>query len=83
MNDLFRPVLRRFVLVFFDDILIYSTTKDDHYSHLQYVFDTLLQNHYHAKDTKCVFGVSEISFLGHRISSLGVAPEPEKIASIQ
>lgn len=74
MNDLFRSVLRRFVLVFFDDILIYSATKEEHYTHLKYVFDILTQNHFYAKDSKCVFGVSEISFLGHRISFHGVAP---------
>lgn len=83
MNDLFRPVLRRFVLVFFDDILIYSTNKEDHYAHLHYVFQQLLHNQFYAKASKCVFGVHEISFLGYKISGLGVAPEPDKIQSIQ
>ncbi|KAK9071834.1 hypothetical protein SSX86_008263 [Deinandra increscens subsp. villosa] len=83
MNDLFRKVLRRFVLVFFDDILIYSDTKENHYSHLKFVFETLLQNQFHAKPSKCVFGVQEISFLGHRISAVGVSPEPDKIQAIQ
>ncbi|KAJ0483369.1 putative nucleotidyltransferase, Ribonuclease H [Helianthus annuus] len=83
MKDLFRPVLRRFVLVFFDDILIYSGSKEEHYNHLRYVFDALLQHQFHAKASKCVFAVSEISFLGHRISCKGVSPEPDKIASIQ
>ncbi|KAJ0575909.1 putative nucleotidyltransferase, Ribonuclease H [Helianthus annuus] len=83
MNDLFRSVLRKFVLVFFDDILIYSASKEDHYAHLQFVFQTLRDNHFHAKASKCVFAVHDISFLGHRISGFGVRPEPEKIASIQ
>ncbi|GKD95410.1 ty3-gypsy retrotransposon protein, partial [Tanacetum coccineum] len=83
MNDLFRPVLHHFVLVFFDDILIYSRNRAEHYTHLRYVFHKLQQNHFHAKASKCVFGVTDISFLGHRISGQGVSPEAEKIAAIQ
>ncbi|GKC42238.1 ty3-gypsy retrotransposon protein [Tanacetum coccineum] len=83
MNDLFRPVLRHFVLVFFDDILIYSSTREEHYTHLRYVFHKLQEHQFHAKASKCVFGVTDISFLGHRISGQGVAPEAEKIAAIQ
>ncbi|GJV48363.1 ty3-gypsy retrotransposon protein [Tanacetum coccineum] len=83
MNDLFWPVLRHFVLVFFDDILIYSRTREEHYTHLRYVFYKLQQNHFHAKASKCVFGVTDISFLGHRISGQGVSSEAEKIAAIQ
>ncbi|KAL7585896.1 uncharacterized protein LOC111901634 [Lactuca sativa] len=55
MNDLFRVVLRKFVLVFFDDILVYSPSMDKHCEHLQFVFHTLLTNKYHAKESKCVF----------------------------
>ncbi|KAJ0494721.1 putative nucleotidyltransferase, Ribonuclease H [Helianthus annuus] len=83
MNDLFRSVLRKFVLIFFDDILIYSKDLQQHYDHLRLVFNTLLSNQYFAKPSKCVFAVNEVSFLGHRISSKGVAPEPDKIHSIQ
>ena len=83
INDLFRPVLRHFVLVFFDNILIYSSNREEHYAHLRYVFHKLQQHHFHAKASKCVFGVPEISFLGHRISGKGVSPEAEKIAAIQ
>lgn len=83
MNDLFRPVLRKFVLVFFDDILIYSRTREDHYNHLKFVFQTLHQHNFFAKPAKCIFGVPDISFLGHRISAKGVAPEPDKIEAIQ
>ncbi|GKB98047.1 ty3-gypsy retrotransposon protein [Tanacetum coccineum] len=83
MNDLFRPVLRHFVLVFFDDILIYSSNREEHYSHLRYVLHKLQEHQFHAKASKCVFGVMNISFLGHRISGQGVAPEAEKIAAIQ
>ncbi|GJV03650.1 ty3-gypsy retrotransposon protein [Tanacetum coccineum] len=82
MNDLFRPVLRHFVLVFFDDILIYSSTREEHYTHLRYVLHKLQEHQFHAKASKCVFGVMDISFLGHRISGQGVSPEAENIAAI-
>nr|GEU33567.1 reverse transcriptase [Tanacetum cinerariifolium] len=83
MNDIFRDVLRRFVLVFFDDILIYSSTLEEHYEHLRHVFSTLSEHRYYAKLSKCVFGVTEVQYLGHIISSAGVATDPEKIQSIQ
>ncbi|KAK9073457.1 hypothetical protein SSX86_007781 [Deinandra increscens subsp. villosa] len=83
MNDIFRKVLRRFVLVFFDDILIYSPSKELHYLHLRHVFQTLVTHQFSAKPSKCVFAVSDVSFLGHRISSQGVAPEDDKIEAIQ
>ncbi|KAL4569364.1 hypothetical protein LXL04_025000 [Taraxacum kok-saghyz] len=83
MNDLFRTVLRKFVLVFFDDILVYSPSITSHYEHLHFVFHTLLQHNYHAKPSKCSFAANEIPFLGHIISANEVAADPEKIAAIQ
>lgn len=72
-NDLFQPALRRFVLVFFDDILIFSFSNENHYKHLQVVFEKLREHHFHAKPSKCMFDMHEISFLGHKISANGVA----------
>ncbi|GJT91560.1 ty3-gypsy retrotransposon protein [Tanacetum coccineum] len=83
MNDLFRPVLRKFVLVFFDDILVYSDSIQTHYDHLRFVFQTLIENHYHAKASKCVFAVRSIPFLGHIISAEGVQADPDKLKAIQ
>lgn len=82
-NDLFHTVLRKFVLVFFDDILTYCRSIQDHYNHLRYVFETLVKNRYYAKGSKCVFAVGDLSFLGHRISAKGVSPELEKVEAIQ
>ncbi|KAF5778414.1 putative nucleotidyltransferase, Ribonuclease H [Helianthus annuus] len=83
MNDVFRPFLRRFVLVFFDDILIYSPTWSDHLSHLRLVFQTLLDNKLVAKLAKCVFGQTTVGYLGHVISAQGIEVDPDKIKSIQ
>ncbi|KAJ0493125.1 putative nucleotidyltransferase, Ribonuclease H [Helianthus annuus] len=83
MNDVFRNALRRYVLVFFDDILIYSATRDQHYQHLHSVFQTLANINFFAKPSKCIFAVDSISYLGHIISSKGVEAEPDKLQAIQ
>lgn len=83
MNDLFRPYLRRFVLVFFDDILIYSPTVASHVKHLEIVLTLLFQHHFYANYKKCSFGNTEVSYLGHIISGQGVAADPEKIAAMK
>ncbi|KAL4582832.1 hypothetical protein LXL04_007393 [Taraxacum kok-saghyz] len=83
MNDIFQDVLRKFVLVFFDDILIYSPSLDLHYQHLRHVFSTLAAHQYHAKYSKCTFAIPEIPYLGYIISAAGVRAEPDKLESIQ
>ena len=72
MNDVFRPYLRRFVLVFFDDILVFSSTLENHLEHLRIVLELLQQHRLYAKRSKCVFGCPEVEYLGHIISSQGV-----------
>jgi len=79
MNDIFRPFLRKFVLVFFDDILVYSRSLDAHLHHLHTVLTVLHSNNLFAKASKCRFGVSEIEYLGHLISSQGVRADPSKL----
>lgn len=82
MNSTLEPYLRKFVLVFFDDILVYSKTWDDHISHLQQVLGTLRQHQFFANFKKCDFGREEIQYLGHVISQKGVAIDPQKVESI-
>ncbi|XP_030964149.1 uncharacterized protein LOC115985337 [Quercus lobata] len=67
MNSIFRPYLRKFVLVFFDDILVYSQSMDAHL---------------YAKQSKCVFGCTEVEYLGHVISGEGVKADPKKISAM-
>lgn len=83
MNDLLRPYLRKFVLVFFDDILIYNSTYVDHLSHLHTVLNLLVTNQFFAKLSKCVFAVSSVHYLGHIISDGTMAPDPSKVAAIK
>ncbi|KAF0930590.1 hypothetical protein E2562_033754 [Oryza meyeriana var. granulata] len=82
MNAVLRPFLRQFVLVFFDDILIYSATWADHLRHLRAVLSMLRQHQLFVKRAKCAFGVSSVSYLGHVISAEGVAMDPAKVQAI-
>ncbi|KAL0361121.1 UNVERIFIED_CONTAM: Retrovirus-related Pol polyprotein from transposon opus [Sesamum radiatum] len=82
MNDLLRPHLRCFIIVFFDDILVYSSTWADNLFHLSVILDLLLSNHFFAKFSKCSFGVSTVNYLGHLIFADGIHPDPSKLQMI-
>ncbi|XP_062104134.1 uncharacterized mitochondrial protein AtMg00860-like [Humulus lupulus] len=82
MNRLFSPFLRRFVIVFFYDILIYSRNISDHVFHLRMVLQLLQDNSFYAKVTKCSFFQSTIDYLGHLVSAKGVSVDPSKIAAM-
>jgi hypothetical protein len=79
MNDVVRPFLRRFVLVFFDDILIYSKSWADHHRHIRAVFSELRRHQLFVKRAKCASGASSVAYLGHVISEAGVAMDPTKV----
>ncbi|MCH94789.1 transposon Tf2-1 polyprotein, partial [Trifolium medium] len=81
MNDVFRHLLRR-VLVFFDDILIYSRGWDSHMRRLEDVLHLLAKHQLVANQKKCSFGRKSIDYLGHLISAAGVAVDPSKISSV-
>ncbi|KAE8664148.1 Detected protein of unknown function [Hibiscus syriacus] len=82
MNRVFRPYLDQFVVVFIDDILIYSSTEAEHDEHLKIVLRTLREHRLYAKLSKCEFWLQEVSFLGHIISARGVQVDPSKIEAI-
>ncbi|MCH82779.1 RNA-directed DNA polymerase (Reverse transcriptase), partial [Trifolium medium] len=80
MNRIFQPYLDKFVVIFIDDILIYSQNPQEHAKHLRIVLQTLREKKLFAKLSKCEFWMSEVKFLGHVISQGGVAVDPSKIA---
>lgn len=83
MNEIFRRHLRRFVLVFFDDILVYSPSWSTHLEHLETVLKLLREHQLVAKRSKCLFGQPIVEYLGHIISAKGLAVNPDKIEVIQ
>ncbi|KAD7116687.1 hypothetical protein E3N88_03955 [Mikania micrantha] len=83
MNDIFRPLLRKSVVIFFDDILVYSPTWETHLSYLKKVFQILHSNLLVLNSQKCSFGQSKVEYLGHIISYHGVSMDPSKIQAVQ
>jgi hypothetical protein len=83
MNHVFHPFLHHFVLVFFDDILIYSKTWPSHLSHVNQVLHLLSNNQLFLKQSKCAFGASKMEYLGHIVGKDGVRVDCKKNESIQ
>ena len=82
MNTLFAPLLRKGVLIFMDDILIYSKTLQEHVKLLAEVLDILKHHHFLLKRSKCVFAQPSVEYLGHVVSVEGVATDPSKIQAV-
>ncbi len=82
MNHIFQPYLRKSVLFFFYDNLIYSKDWDSHLLHLEEVFQVLQEQQLYAKLSKCSFGHTEIEYLGHIITVAGVSTNPKKVQAM-
>ncbi|CAL0330391.1 unnamed protein product [Lupinus luteus] len=82
MNRIFHPYLDTFVVVFIDDILIYSKTQEEHAEHLRVVLQILKDNQLYAKLSKCEFWLESVNFLGHVISKGGIAVDPAKVETV-
>lgn len=82
MNIIFAELLRKGVLVFMDDILVYSETLEEHAILLEKVFNILEQHKFLIKKSKCAFATRKVEYLGHIVSGQGVATDPSKIQSM-
>ena len=82
MNTTLRSLLRKCVLVFFDDILIFSRTYEEHLEHIRQVIELLQRDQWQVKMSKCRFAQRQLRYLGHIISAKGVATNPEKIQAV-
>jgi hypothetical protein len=82
MNSVFMQELDKFVVVFIDDILIYSKNPEDHVNHLHIILQRLRDHHLYAKFSKCEFWLDTIKFMGHPISSDGISVDPSKVQEV-
>ena len=83
MNGIFKPYLDLFVIVFIDDILVYSKSKKEHEEHLRMVLEILRERKLYAKFSKCEFWLDSMSFLGHIVSKNGLMVDPSKIEAVK
>jgi hypothetical protein len=82
MNSVFMTELDKFVVVFIDDILIYSKNSEDHAKHLRIVLQKLRDHRLYAKFSKCEFWIDTVKFLGHTVSSNGISVDPSKVQEV-
>ena len=82
MNNIFRPHIDDFILVYIDDILIYSKTREEHLKHLETALKLLKENKVYCKESKCHFFKTEVEYLGHIISRDGIKVNPKKISAV-
>jgi hypothetical protein len=82
MNKVFMEYLDKFMVVFIDDILIFSKSEEEHETHLRLVLEKLRAHQLYAKFSKCEFWLSEVAFLGHVISAGGVLADPCKVRDV-
>lgn len=82
MNSVFREFLRKSVLIFFDDILVYSKSLEEHEQHLREVFEVMRSNSLFAKESKCEFATERVEYLGHYIEKRGISTDPNKVKAV-
>ena len=82
MHRIFKPYLDQFVVVFIDDMQVYSKTLEDHEKHLGVILQTLREYQLYAKFSKCEFWLKEVTFLGHIISKDGIKVDPAKVEAV-
>ena len=82
MNRVFKPYLDQFVVVFIDDILVYSKSREEHERHLSIVLQTLRDKQLYAKLMKCEFWLDKVSFLGYVVTKDGISVDPGKVDAV-
>ena len=83
MNRVFNVYLDKYVVVFIDDILVYSKSPEEHREHLRIVLQILRKNQLYAKFSKCEFWLEQVAFLGHIVSKEGISVDPAKVEAVR
>ena len=83
MNSIFAPYLKRFVVVYLDDILIFSKSEAEHQAHVRMVLEVLEREKFYVTKAKSRFAQTEIQYLGHVVNAQGVRPDPKKVSAVQ
>src|SRR6478672_8697654 len=83
MNRIFHPYIKKFVVVYIDDILVFSKTEAEHQAHLRIVLDLLRQERFYVCKAKSMFAQTEVRYLGHIVDCEGIRPDPKKVEAVQ
>ncbi|XP_043687903.1 uncharacterized mitochondrial protein AtMg00860-like [Telopea speciosissima] len=82
MNRVFHDVLDKYIIMFIDNILVYSKSEEEHVDHLRFVLQRLREKQLYAKFSKCNFWLQQVAFLGHLVSAKGIEVDPGKVQSV-
>ena len=82
MHQIFRKQLDHFIIIFLDDILVYSRTLQDHITHVRKTLQILRQHQLYAKVSKCAFFQHKVEYLGHVVTAAGISPDPAKVQAV-